>query len=60
MNWKVYGKKRPWSNLRCYTGIYLEALGESTKELTQFSIFPGRELNPRPPEYKEGMTSTRL
>jgi hypothetical protein len=25
------GRKRPWSNLRCYPGIFLEGLKKTTK-----------------------------
>jgi hypothetical protein len=31
MNWKGYGRKRSWPNLRQYPGIFLEGLREITK-----------------------------
>jgi hypothetical protein len=52
MNWKAFGRMRPWLILRYYHGIRLERLSETTKYLSQESLSPGRNLNPRPPEYK--------
>jgi hypothetical protein len=52
MNWKGYERKRPWPNLRCYHGICLEGLRETTKNLSQDSRSPGRDSNSGPPEYK--------
>jgi hypothetical protein len=31
MNWKGYGRKWSWCNLRCYPGICLEKLSKTTK-----------------------------
>jgi hypothetical protein len=33
LNWKGYGRKRSWPNLRCYPGICLERLRKTTKNL---------------------------
>jgi hypothetical protein len=43
-------RKRSWPNLRCYPGICLEVLRETTKNLSQDKRSPGRVLNSRPPE----------
>jgi hypothetical protein len=37
------------ANLSYYPGICLEALGKTTKNLSQDSWSPGRDLNPGPP-----------
>jgi hypothetical protein len=37
-----------------YSGIRLEGLRKNTKNLSQDSEFPGRHLNPGPPEYEAG------
>jgi hypothetical protein len=59
MNWKVYGRKRSWPNLRYYSGICLEELRKTTNTLSQGSRSLGRDLNSRPPEYKAGVLTTR-
>jgi hypothetical protein len=58
-DWKGCGRKRSWPNLKYYLGIGLEGLRKTTKNLSQHSRSPGRDLNPGPPEY-EGVLSTRL
>jgi hypothetical protein len=45
--------------LRYYDSICLEELRKNTKALSQDSQFPGRELNPRPPEYETGELTTQ-
>jgi hypothetical protein len=60
MNWKGYGRKRSWTNLRYYPGICLEGMWKTTKNLGQESLYPGRDLNPLPPEYGAGVVTTRL
>jgi hypothetical protein len=60
MNRKGCGRKRPWPNLRYYNGIFLEGLRKTTKNLSRDSRSPGRDLNPRPPEYESGVLTTRL
>jgi hypothetical protein len=37
MNWKEYGMKGPWSNFRCYPGIYLKGLRKTTTNFTNDS-----------------------
>jgi hypothetical protein len=59
MNGKGYGRKRSWSNLRCYFGICLERLGINTKNLSQNSHSPGRNLKQSSPEYEAGILTTR-
>jgi hypothetical protein len=39
--------------------ICLEGLRKTTKNLSQDSRSPGRDLNPGPPEYKAGVLTTR-
>jgi hypothetical protein len=51
-NWKVYGRKRPWLNLRYYRGIFLDRMRKTRKYLGQYSLFPGRESNRTSPEQK--------
>jgi hypothetical protein len=54
MNGKTYGRKRPWPNLKCYPGIFLDGLRKTTKNLSQDSRSAGRDLKPGPPEYQVG------
>jgi hypothetical protein len=46
MNWKGYGTKLSWPNLRYYTGIFLEGLRKITLNFSQVS----RGLNLGSPE----------
>jgi hypothetical protein len=55
MNWKGFERKRSWPNLRYYPNICLEGLRKTTKIPSQDSRFPGRDLNPGPPEYEAGV-----
>jgi hypothetical protein len=59
MNWKGYGRKLYWPNFWYYPVICLEELRESTKNHSQDSRSPGRDLNPGPSEYKAGVLTTR-
>jgi hypothetical protein len=59
MNGKGCGRKRSWPNLRYYPGICLEGLRKATKNFSQDSRSPGRDLNSGPPEYEAGMLTTR-
>jgi hypothetical protein len=47
MNWKGFGRIRSWPNFRHYPGICLEELRKPTKNLSQNSWCPGRNLNPK-------------
>jgi hypothetical protein len=51
-NWKGYGKKRSWNDLRYYTGICLEELRATTKISSDNSRCSVWDLNPRLPEYE--------
>jgi hypothetical protein len=59
MNWKRCRRKRPWPNLRYSPVICLEGLRKNTKNLSQDSRCPGRDLNLGPPEYEAGVLTTR-
>jgi hypothetical protein len=54
--WKGCARKQLWPNLRYYPGICLVELRNTTK-LSQNTQFPSLNLNPRPPEYKEILTT---
>jgi hypothetical protein len=56
---KGHGRKRSWPNLRYYLGICLEGLIKTTKNLSEDSWSPGRDLNPETPEYEAGALSDR-
>jgi hypothetical protein len=60
MNWKGCERKRSWPNLRYYPSICLEGPRKTVQNLSQDSWSPGRDLNPRPPEYEAGVLTTRL
>jgi hypothetical protein len=59
MNWKEYGRKRSWSNLRYYPGIGLDILGKITKDLSQSSGSPFQDFNTGPPEYEAEVVTAR-
>jgi hypothetical protein len=60
MNWNGFGRKWSWPNPRYYSGIYLEGLKKTTKNINQDSWSPGWDLNPGPPEYEAGVSITQL
>jgi hypothetical protein len=60
LNWKVFGRKRLWPNLKYYLDNCLERLRKTTINLSQDSLSLGRELNPEPPEYEAGVLAIRL
>jgi hypothetical protein len=43
MKWEGCGRKRSWPNLRHYPGSCPEGLRKTTKNLSQDSLFPGRD-----------------
>jgi hypothetical protein len=45
--------------LKYCASIFLEDLRETTQHFSQYSRFPGRHLNPGPPEYEAGVLTTR-
>jgi hypothetical protein len=55
INWKEFGTKQSWSNLRYYPGICVEGLRKTRKTLRQDSWSPGRDLNPGPAEKEAGV-----
>jgi hypothetical protein len=57
MNWKGYGTKQSWPNLRYYPNIFLEGLRKLQKNLSQNSRSLGRNFKPGPPEYEAVMLS---
>jgi hypothetical protein len=59
MNWKEFGSKRSWSNLRYYCDTRLESLRKTTKHLRQDLRSTGRDLIPGHPAYKAGVLITR-
>jgi hypothetical protein len=59
MNWKGYGRKRTWLNLRYYPGTDLEGLRKIMKTFSQDNRSPGRDLNPGPPKYEAEVLITR-
>jgi hypothetical protein len=44
MNWKWYGRKQSWINLKYYIGICHEGLWKTMKNLSKDSRSPGRDL----------------
>jgi hypothetical protein len=52
MNWKGYGRKRSWFNLKLYHRIPLKNRKEkkATENLSQDNQAPGRDFKLRPPE----------
>jgi hypothetical protein len=44
--------------LRYYPGVFLEGLRNTTKDLSQGSRSPGRDLKPGPPQYEVGLLTT--
>jgi hypothetical protein len=59
MNWKGYGRKRPRSNLRYYSGICLEGLRKTKKNLSQDRWSLDRDINPGHPEHEAGVITTQ-
>jgi hypothetical protein len=49
MNWKGYGRKRPWTNLQYYRGNYLERLRKLRKSCQEIrSKYEAGVLTTRP------------
>jgi hypothetical protein len=53
MTLKECGRKLSWTDLR-YPGNCVEKLSKTTKILSKYNQFPGRDLNPGPPECETG------
>jgi hypothetical protein len=58
MNWKGFGRKWLWPNLRYYLGIHLEGLMKTMIILSQDSWSPSQDSNPGPPEYEAVVLTT--
>jgi hypothetical protein len=58
MNWKGYGRKQLWSNLRYYTSICQEGLNKTTEILSQNGRTLNRNLNPGLPECEAAVPTT--
>jgi hypothetical protein len=56
-NRKEHERKRSWPDL-CYPEISPEGVRKTTRNLSQDSRSPGRDLNTSPPEYKAGILTT--
>jgi hypothetical protein len=52
-------KEAVWPNFEGLSGIRLESLREATRNLSQDSRSPGRDLNPGPPKYEAHFPTTR-
>jgi hypothetical protein len=59
MNWKGYGRKWLWPNLRYCPWICVEVLRETMKNLSHGNWFLGQELNRRPPKYEIGVVTMK-
>jgi hypothetical protein len=60
MKLKRLGRKRLCPNFKILSGDCLEGLRKTTKNLSQDTRFPGRDLSPEPMEYAAGALTTRL
>jgi hypothetical protein len=58
MNWKGYGRKWSWPNLRYYPRISLEVLRKTMENLSQYSWTLGQDLNLGPKKKYEGAVLT--
>jgi hypothetical protein len=57
IHWREFGRKRLWPNFNF--SIRLEVLGKITKDFSQYSRSPGRDLKRGLPEYEAGVLTTR-
>jgi hypothetical protein len=51
MNWKGFGRKGSWSDLRHYPRIFLVRLRNTTKIISQDNRCPRRHSNQAPPKH---------
>jgi hypothetical protein len=58
MNWKGFGRKRSLLNFRVLSQPLPVGTEENHKDVSYDSQSLGRNLNPGPPEYEAGMSST--
>jgi hypothetical protein len=61
MNWEGVGRKRSWPNFKAGLLSRGSPRGaeENNETVSQDSQSQGRDLNPRPPEHKAGVLTTR-
>jgi hypothetical protein len=59
MNWKGYGRKRPWLNFKILVWNLPGRTEENTKNVNQDIRSSERELNPGPPECEGVFTRPR-
>jgi hypothetical protein len=59
MNWKGFRKKRSWPNFKVLSWHFSGGTEENDENLSQVNRSPGRDFNPRPPEYEAGVLATR-
>jgi hypothetical protein len=59
MKWKGRGRKRFLSNFKVLIRNFSEETEKATKEISQVSLSPDRDLNPGPSEYEAGVLTTR-
>jgi hypothetical protein len=55
VDWKGFGRERPWPNFKVLSRHLHGELRKTTQNLNQDS----RDLNPRPPENEAGVLTTR-
>jgi hypothetical protein len=58
MNWKGCGRKQSRPNFEELFQHFTGRTEKNTKNLSQDSRFPGRDLNPVPPEYEAAVLIT--
>jgi hypothetical protein len=58
VNWEGCGRKLSWSNLKLHPRVFLKGLKKATKNLSQDSQTPGRDLKPGHPKHETGVLTT--
>jgi len=59
VNWKLFGRRRSWTNVRSDLVLCLRGLVKNTTHLGQDNRLPDRDLNPELPKYEVGMPPIR-
>jgi hypothetical protein len=59
MNWKWFGRKRLWPNFKELYQHSCRGAEENQENFSQDRRFPGRDINPVPPEYEAGVFTSR-
>jgi hypothetical protein len=60
MNSNGRGKKLSWHNLKYYPDTCLEGPRKTTRNVSQDTQSPGRNLNPGPPQNEAGFLTIQL